>query len=166
MLASMSQTQPATPASSAATQDPGLALRVFPFKPIYSRREGIRMGFGFTASKPVQLCLEKKPMAQFYPTIARLGFGKLPISPTVTQDTQVLFNQSMRIIKLKPGERYVQWLDLKQYALDDGRAWESGEYRVSAEFRLCDQNAYSINDPAAKETVIKSVGSARFMIVD
>lgn len=133
-------------------------------KNIYRKREGLPIEFLLEAHEPIQLCLEKDPLTQFQLTVYRAGKGPMPLEPYVTKDTRELYFEKIRIISMKPGDKFPYRTNIKKIVPARGEKWDLGDYTVKAVFNLCDQTQEYRHDSAGRETPIKSTNSASFMI--
>jgi hypothetical protein len=102
---------------------------------IFSRHQAIRIHCILKALRPVTVCMPRNPIQQFSFEVFRSGQGKLMIQPQVSQDTSLLSeSRRMNRVALRSGQQVTVPLNLK---ILQNNIWEAGEYRVRANFYLC-----------------------------
>jgi hypothetical protein len=148
-----------------AAQGPPLVLGIESSKQIFSSREGLVLQFTWTAKGPVKLCLAKDLLSQVQIDISRSGRGKLPVQPLTLRDNSRIFQEAMRVYRLKAGESITRRANLKRYRFNEDEGWVPGEYNVAATFHLCEQTAAeTVTDPGT-EIPIRAARPAWFMIM-
>jgi hypothetical protein len=140
-------------------------LTVEPQQQIYTAREAVMLRFNFRALKPVRLCFEKDPLAQFSLKITRAGIGPLALYPLLVQDNSMLLRQPPKVYQMNPGDSIPYRANLKRIKFANGERWQPADYAVSAVFRLCDQRAGSFAGEG-RETLVPSTREGRFMIME
>ncbi|MEM0951066.1 MAG: hypothetical protein AAGI66_02860 [Cyanobacteria bacterium P01_H01_bin.74] len=123
---------------------------------IFSKSQAIPVEVQFIALRPVALCLSRNLHQHFRFDLAHAVLGKLAFQPVFVASSAT--DQSMPVV-LAPGETLRRWVNLKALSLQPERRWPEGEYSVSAEFFLCENN---LQDQA--EQNIPASNTARFMI--
>ncbi len=141
-------------------------ITMIPQRQIFSRREGLMVSFIFKALEPARICFETDPMTQFKFKIIRSGQGELNLAPLVVRDTRLLFGKRPKIFHLEAGDQHTYRLNLKRIHFLGGEKWIPGDYSVEASFRLCEQREGNDWDESDKETPVKIVRHARFMIMN
>lgn len=155
-------------------------LRLNPIQSIMTVGQRIGVEASLTAKEPLTLCLFEQPLTQFDWEILKVGEGLLSLEPLVVQfapkdpfSVAPYLRGYDRWVRLKPGETYTFRLLLSRLTLAKGHGWQSGEYRISAAFRLCDpgglekvEGELGIEPEPVNTVPIQAQSSARFLLID
>ena len=152
-------------AAEAARSGP-LDLEIVPLKSIYSAREGLSVRFRFTARERTKLCLSKDLLSQMQVNVYRSGRGKIAMQPLVSRDNQVVFEETMKVRWLEPGQSIDLKANLKRLQFAEGQKWTPGEYSVRAAFSLCEQTPTEEVPDIGRETLIPARKPGWFMIMN